>query len=287
MLFTQNKQINVSQTNGIQTFNGAELAVTFLTTTFSTTIGSFQTRNLVDSSLSGLEAIEQLLNASSTDLSVKSVKRGINKSSVEVLSLFLRDKNARLDTVWEGNKSSHKVFYLEEAPNLSSDRRRHLEERHGSRDHKLRATTTTSTFALHSRPGASKVIYLDFNGHNVSNTAWNSQYSTIIAPPFDTDGNPSAFSASELSIITQVWQRVSEDYAPFEIDVTTEYAGSEDFLTRSNASDVNYGVRVLISPISRLICSTCGGISYVGVFADIGPSFLCVVRLFLQKIIAS
>ena len=33
------------------------------------------------------------------------------------------------------------------------------------------------TFALHSRPGSSRVIYLDFNGETITGTAWNNSSS--------------------------------------------------------------------------------------------------------------
>ena len=35
-------------------------------------------------------------------------------------------------------------------------------------------TISTDAFKLHSLPGASRVIYLDLNGHTTSGTAWNS-----------------------------------------------------------------------------------------------------------------
>ncbi len=71
----------------------------------------------------------------------------------------------------------------------------------------------------------------------------------IICPPWDIDGQPSVFGDTERTRIQQVWQRVSEDYAPFDVDVTTEYTG-EAALTRSSTADEYYGMRVLISPIS-------------------------------------
>ena len=35
------------------------------------------------------------------------------------------------------------------------------------------AYATSETFALHSRPGATRKIFLDFDGAEVSNTGWN------------------------------------------------------------------------------------------------------------------
>ena len=69
-----------------------------------------------------------------------------------------------------------------------------------------------------------------------------------------------------------MWQRVAEDYAPFEIDVTTQYPGSEDFLVRSSLSDDHYGIRVLISPVGSVINPNVGGVSYVGLFSEVGAS---------------
>ena len=49
------------------------------------------------------------------------------------------------------------------------------------------AITATDAFALHSRPGASKVIYLDFDGHTTSGTSWNTSYTagaSIVTPPY-------------------------------------------------------------------------------------------------------
>ena len=50
---------------------------------------------------------------------------------------------------------------------------------------------------------------------------------TIFNPPYDIDGNTAAFSTQELSQIVQIWRGVAEDYAPFNVDVTTEVCGTQ------------------------------------------------------------
>jgi hypothetical protein len=77
---------------------------------------------------------------------------------------------------------------------------------------------------FHSRPGAPNVLYINFEGETVSNTEWNTvvNRTTIPALPFDTDGNPTTYSDSEQAAIKRIWQRMAEDFAPFNIDVTTE-----------------------------------------------------------------
>ena len=103
-----------------------------------------------------------------------------------------------------------------------------------------------NTFALHSRPTATRKLYLDFDGHVITGTDWNVDFEDPIAvDAFDIDGNPAVFSDEERAIIQQVWRRVAEDFAPFDIDVTTEDPGVDGIV--SNApGDLNIGVRALI-----------------------------------------
>ncbi len=124
------------------------------------------------------------------------------------------------------------------------------------------------TFRLHSLPGASRVIYLDFDGHVTSGTVWNTNFNggaDIVSLPYDFNGNTSSFSDAELSRIQRIWARVAEDFAIYEIDVTTEDPGLEA-LRRSGSGDKDYGVRVVISPSSSWY-GNAGGVAYVGSFA--------------------
>ncbi len=117
-----------------------------------------------------------------------------------------------------------------------------------------------SAFMLHSKKGASKTIYLDFDGHSAQGTAWSG--STISAPAYDLTGNSSVFDDAERSNIIRIWNRVSEDYIPFDVDVTTEVP-SNDSLLRTSTADNTYGTRVVIT--KTVINCGCGGIAYVGV----------------------
>jgi autotransporter-associated beta strand protein len=127
------------------------------------------------------------------------------------------------------------------------------------------------TFHLHSKPGANRLIYLDFVGFTISGTAWNVDYNggaDIVAPPFDVDQDPTTFGSAELTGIQQIWLRVAEDYSLYDVDVTTEYPG-EDALTRSSIGDQAFGLRVLISPISVYI-GNYGGIAYLSAYDEVG-----------------
>jgi hypothetical protein len=71
---------------------------------------------------------------------------------------------------------------------------------------------------LNSLPGASATLYLDFGGDFVS--SWLG-YSNISIPAFDTDGDGAPLSQSEVDAISSIWQIVAENYAPYNINVTT------------------------------------------------------------------
>ncbi|MEI6686300.1 MAG: M66 family metalloprotease, partial [Planctomycetota bacterium] len=133
-------------------------------------------------------------------------------------------------------------------------------------------------FGLHSNPGATKCIFLDFDGSTTTGTAWLNG-ATIVTPAFDIDNNPSSFSATELARIREIWERVSEDYLPFNVDVTTEDPGIEG-LRKVGSSDTAWGVRVAIGN-NIAPAPTAGGVSYVGVYGNeyYGPAFVFPINL--------
>jgi len=108
---------------------------------------------------------------------------------------------------------------------------------------------------LHSNAGASASIYLDFDGHFESN--WGS-YSNVTTPAFDRDGDTSSFSQSEIDQMIEIWERVAEDYAPFDIDVTTEDPG-----------DFSNGVALRISIGGNgSWYGSAGGVAYINTFTN-------------------
>ncbi|HMX10275.1 MAG TPA: PKD domain-containing protein [Burkholderiaceae bacterium] len=128
------------------------------------------------------------------------------------------------------------------------------------------------TFLLHSKPGAQRTIYLNFKGATLVGTGWNSNGNTITALPYDTDGVPGTFSTAELQSIQYIWQRVAEDFAPFDVDVTTE-AVAADLINRASSSDAVYGTTVLITNSNGVYTCSCGGVAYIGVFDDVGDFY--------------
>lgn len=115
------------------------------------------------------------------------------------------------------------------------------------------------TFRLHSRRGAARVIHLDFDGHAVTGTIWNSQgLSTRPQPAFDLDDTPGRWTQAEHDVIQSAFRSVAEDFAPFDVDVTTEDPGAAA-LNRSSQADTHYGARVLITPSAEASALACGG----------------------------
>ncbi len=101
---------------------------------------------------------------------------------------------------------------------------------------------------LNSNPAAtSKVIYLDFDGQKVSGTAWNSGNLVNAAP-----------SGATSAQIISIWKRVSEDYRPFDVNVTTDS-------TKFNNATTTKRMRVIITPTSTWY-GNAGGVAYLNSF---------------------
>ena len=184
-------------------------------------------------------------------------------SATELRSSLLNDRSLRVD-------ANDQLLYVEPPIELG-------DQAEIGPDPLAATIDPSAAFTLHSRPGSRRVVYLDFDGHMVSGTAWNNKTAgPCFADPYDTDGVPATFSEAELTAITGVWARVAEDFAPMDVDVTTVDPGP-DAITRSSLGDSRYGTRVLVTKsttpcsngltlYSSLCSGGCGGIAYVGVF---------------------
>ncbi|HEY3392021.1 MAG TPA: LEPR-XLL domain-containing protein, partial [Lacipirellulaceae bacterium] len=127
------------------------------------------------------------------------------------------------------------------------------------------------TFSLHSNPGATKKIFLDFDGHVTTGTVWNddSMLPNIFSPAFDTDGD-ARFTDFEHQVFQLIWALVAEDFLPFDVDVTTEDPGVEA-LKKTGGSDQEYGVRVVLSGLSTdwyTMDMPVGGVSQLDSFSS-------------------
>ena len=129
------------------------------------------------------------------------------------------------------------------------------------------AFDANQVFSLSSNAGADHTIYLDFNGHWTLDTQWNELLDDpfIVTSAYDTDGDSATFSTSELEDIWEIWQRVSEDFIPFDVNVTTALPSS-DQLQRSGSSDTEWGVRVSVGGDGYWLDDAGGGVALLNSF---------------------
>jgi hypothetical protein len=134
---------------------------------------------------------------------------------------------------------------------------------------------------LHSNLGAPATIYLDFNGHQESGVAGAPHNGYLTTPPFDvtfTDpvanaGNtPYRFVAGEQDYIRGIWALVAEDFAPFNINVTT--------VDPSGTVNPDRILRVVIGG-KDFTGEGKGGRAHINAFSD--PSLANVVHVFTLK----
>ena len=120
----------------------------------------------------------------------------------------------------------------------------------------IAANPLSSIPILNSNPTAIAKVYLDFDGEPATN--WDG-YSVSATPAYDTDGDPSTFSDGELANIQQIWARVSEKYAPFNVNITTVNPGV--FADR-------VAEHVVIGGNGVWTGGTYGGVAMVGSFSN-------------------
>jgi hypothetical protein len=112
---------------------------------------------------------------------------------------------------------------------------------------------------LYSDNGSAAVVFLDFDGHRVQSVVWNN------GNPIDCAPSTSVFTAAQ---ITEVFNRVAEDYRLFKINITTD---SLKFL----AAVTNQRMRIIITPTNYWFPGV-GGVSYMNSFSwgDNTPGFV-------------
>jgi hypothetical protein len=117
--------------------------------------------------------------------------------------------------------------------------------------------TNAQTPIYSSYPSASAVIFLDFDGHTVANTSWN------YAGPIYCGA-----SGLDNAQITTIFNRVAEDYRPFNINITTDS-------TKYWAAPATRRMRVIVTVTSEWFGQS-GGVAFIGSFTwgDNHPCFV-------------
>lgn len=114
-----------------------------------------------------------------------------------------------------------------------------------------------------SYPSAQAVIFLDLDGQTINGTYWNSNGPIVCGP--------ANMNASQ---ITEIFNRVAEDFRPFNINVTTDS-------TRYWAAPIKKRMRVIITTSNGWYGSGAGGVSFVNSFTwgDNTPCFIFTALL--------
>ena len=195
------------------------------------------------------------LAAKPTDTEVRNAARAHGRSEAQIRRI-LADRTAHV------HPSGH-IYYVEPSGDVGSSQTTAPAASYPL-DH---------TFTLHSRPTSDRVIYLDFDGETITGTAWNNnpEFNTpasFYAEPYSIDSTPDAFSSEERNEIQAVWQRVADDFAPFDVDVTTEDPGFAA-IDRAGPSDMVFGTRVLMTPATEIATTCrCHGVAYLDAFDE-------------------
>ncbi len=120
---------------------------------------------------------------------------------------------------------------------------------------------------LNSYPAATPTtptILLDFDGITITGSTWN-----ILAPVIACDA-----ATLNTDQITEVFNRVAEDYRPFKVNITTDE-------TKFNAAPVTKRMRVVLTISSSWYGNGAGGVSFINSFstADDDPCFVFTALL--------
>jgi hypothetical protein len=129
---------------------------------------------------------------------------------------------------------------------------------------------------FHSRPGSVSTIYLDFDGESVTSSLWNTYdelgRTTIPAVPYSEDSDRTTFSGDERRHIKEAWQRVAEDFAPFNVDVTTELPNPPNAITVHVLVTANHDANGQLNPWGNY-----GGVAYLDTWGRYNNYVWCYV----------
>ncbi len=115
-------------------------------------------------------------------------------------------------------------------------------------------TVRTDIPLLNTRPGAKGVIFADFAGASITDPSWNAGKTIVAAPSKETPAS-----------ITSIVKAVAEDYAPFDVTITTDRA-------LYAATPAGLRMRAVVTPTNTAMPGS-GGVAFIGAWASAGKNF--------------
>ena len=131
---------------------------------------------------------------------------------------------------------------------LCIDFNKEISTKKNSKDSNNKSTQSAKPLLLQSRPSATSVIYLDFDGEDVVGSNWNGGGRINAAPSGLSDNQ-----------IRTVWEIVSEDFSPFNINVVTDRSVFD-------ATPKRQRIMCVFTPTDTAAPNT-GGVAFLGSFA--------------------
>ena len=109
----------------------------------------------------------------------------------------------------------------------------------------------TNVAKLDSNIGSANVIYLDFDGEEVTGTRWNDVDNPTISAA------PTTYSEQQIALI---WDAVAEDFRSFDVNVTTDRQVFDD-------AEIGSRMMVIFTP-TNTAAPGAGGVAFLGSFYD-------------------
>lgn len=189
-----------------------------------------------------------------TAIEVKKSADGVSWDSISEDKLERRNESSPEPTQigWQS------IRYLDAMPGEIGQYKLVATAANGTFESEVFEVTNAVKGTLHSRPNAKATIYLDFDGYvdDYKGNAAAANLSYIKTPEY-----------ANRKAIPNIWRSVAEDFAIFDVDVTTEEP-TIDKLVKSDADDEIYGKRVVFDRRTGLNkwYTGAGGVSGLGAF---------------------
>lgn len=127
-----------------------------------------------------------------------------------------------------------------------------------------------------SKPEAPVTVYLDFDGEVLTNTAWNEDAGSASL-------NFVGAAAADAAFRAQVWAAVAEDFAPFNVNVTTTRP-SDDDLYKTAVDDTRYASHVIITDSYDEVLPSANNTSGLAFGGGTGSDYLTGAFVFTQGV---